>query len=50
LQSIGIAIAEGARFAAQHVCEQGLQLCKPLIVWRARQDEIGHWIELVLLA
>lgn len=27
--------------------ENGLHFCKPLIIWRARQDKSGHWREVV---
>ena len=28
---------------------KGLHRCNPLNVWRARQDESGHWSEVVAL-
>jgi hypothetical protein len=29
--------------------EKGLDLSKPLIIWRGGRDDSGHWIELVSL-
>ena len=38
------------RFSYVATNEKGLHRREPLSLWRARQDESGHWIEPVAIA
>ena len=41
------ALPRGSNLVAMLMEAKGRHHCKPLFIWRARQDKSGHWLEVL---